>query len=59
MCVAIEKMRMDSRLESEIKGAVKACKNFNLSVQKTVQYLIDNLNLSVQEAEEGVRKSWI
>jgi len=45
--------------EGEIKGAVKACKNFNLSFQETVQYLIDNFNLSLQEAEENVEKHWI
>lgn len=45
--------------EGEIRGAVKACKNFNLSFQETVQYLIDNFNLSLQEAEEDVEKHWI
>ncbi len=33
--------------EGEIKGAVKTYKNFNLSFQETVQYLIDNFNLSL------------
>ena len=44
--------------EGEIKGAVRACKNFNLSFQETVQYLIDNLNLTLQEAEDNVNLHW-
>ncbi len=50
--------RLEGRAEGEIRGAVQACKNFNLSFQETIQYLIDNLNLSLQEAEENVKKNW-
>lgn len=44
--------------EGEMKGAVQACKNFNLSFQETVQYLIDNFNLTLQEAEDNVNIHW-
>ena len=44
--------------EGVIQGAVQACKNFNLSFQETVQYLIDNLNLTLQEAEDNVNLHW-
>ena len=44
--------------DGKIKGTVQTCKNFNLSFEKTVQYLIDNFNLSLQEAEEAVKKNW-
>ena len=44
--------------DGEIKGAVRTCKNFNLSFQETVQYLIDNFNLTLQEAEYNVNLHW-
>lgn len=46
------------RAEGEIQGAVRACKKFNLSLQETVQYLIDSLNLNLQEAEKNANKYW-
>jgi len=46
------------RAEGEIQGAVRACKKFNLSFQETVQYLVDSLNLNLQEAEENANKYW-
>ncbi|MDE7053118.1 MAG: hypothetical protein K2O92_09370 [Lachnospiraceae bacterium] len=62
MCVAIEEMRMDSKLEGEvegeIKGAVKTCQNFNMPLQETIQYIFDNYNLSLKESEEKVMKYW-
>lgn len=44
--------------EGVIQGAVQTCKNFNLSFQETVQYLIDNFNLTLQEAEDNVNLHW-
>lgn len=44
--------------EGVIQGAVQACKNFNLSFQETVQYLIDNFSLTFQEAEDDVTRYW-
>lgn len=44
--------------EGEMKGAVQACKNFNLSFQETVLYLMDNFNLTLQEAEDNVNMHW-
>ena len=49
---------VDGMAEGEIKGAILACKNFNLSFQGTVQYLIDNFNLSSYEAEDDVNRYW-
>ena len=46
------------RAEGEIQGAVRACKKFNLSFQETVHYLVDSLNLNLQEAEENANKYW-
>ncbi len=45
-------------IEGRIEGAVNTCENLNLSVQETVQYLIDNFDLSLQEAKETVEKHW-
>lgn len=58
MCAAIEEMRIDSRLEGEVKGAVETCKRFNMSLQETVQYIADNYSLSLQESEEKVTSYW-
>ena len=44
--------------DGRAEGAVQTCKNFNLSFQETVQYLIDNFNLTLQEAEENVNRHW-
>jgi len=46
------------RTAGRTEGAVQACKKFNLSLQETVQYLIDNLNLTLHEAEENANKYW-
>lgn len=52
MCVALEEMRMDS----EIKGAVETCRNFNKTLEETIQYISDNF--TDQQAEEEVKKYW-
>ena len=54
----VEAGRAAGRAEGEIQGAVRACKKFNLSFQETVQYLLDSLNLNLQEAEENANKYW-
>ena len=56
MCLAIDEMRNESRLEGEIMGAVKTCKNFNMTLEETIQYISDNF--TVQCAEEEVKKYW-
>jgi len=58
MCVAIEEMRMDSRLEGELEGTVKTCKKLKMSQQETIEYLIDNYSLSLQESGEKVHEYW-
>ncbi len=62
MCVAIEEMIMDSRIEGEvegeIKGAVKTYKEVGFSLQETIQRIAGNYNLSIQESEEKVMKYW-
>ncbi len=54
MCVAIEEMRMDSKLG----GSVKTYKEVGFSLQETIQRIADNYNLSIQESEEKVMKYW-
>lgn len=54
MCVALEEMRMDSKIE----GAVETCRNFNMTLQKTIQYISDHFAISMQRAEEEVKKYW-
>lgn len=54
MCAALEEMRMDS----EIKGAVETCKNFNMTLPKTIQYISNHFAVSLQQAEEEVNKYW-
>lgn len=58
MCLAIEEMRMDSKREGEIKGAVETCKNFNMTLEKTIQYISDHFDVSLQQAEDEVKKYW-
>ncbi len=50
--------REEGIAEGVIQGAVRTCKNFNLSFQETVQYLMDNFDLSSYEAEEDVHRYW-
>ena len=54
MCVALEEMRT----ESEIKGAVETCKNFNMTFEKTIRYISDHFDVSLQQAEDEVKKYW-
>lgn len=56
MCLAIEEMRNESRLEGEIMGAVETCRNFNMTLEEIIQYISDNF--TVQQAEEEVKKYW-
>ena len=57
MCLAIEEMRNESRLEGEIKGAVETCKNFNKTLEETIQYISDNF--TVQQAEEEIGRAHV
>lgn len=58
MCLALEEMRMDSRIEGKIEGAVETCRNFNMTLEKTIQYISDHFTISIQQAEEEVKKYW-
>lgn len=58
MCLAIEEMRNESRLEGEIMGAVKTYREVGFSLQETVQRIAENYNFSRQQAEEKVKKYW-
>ena len=70
MCLAIEEMRRDSRIEGiqeglqegrmegELKGTVKTCKQFHLSLQETIQYIAEHFSFSLSEAKEKVAKYW-
>lgn len=58
MCVAIEEMRMDSRLEGEIEGAVKTYKEVGFSLQDTIRRISDNHDLSMEESKDKVTKYW-
>ena len=50
--------RAEGMAEGEIKGAIQVCKNFQLSFQETVQYLMDIFHLPLFEAEEDVNRYW-
>lgn len=70
VCAAIEKMKMDSRIEGriegkiegkmegEIKGSVETYKEVAFSLQDTIQRVAAKFDLSLQKSEEEVRKYW-
>jgi len=58
MCVALEEMRTESRLEGKIEGAVETCKKFNVPLQETIQHIAEKFGFSMQQAEEEVNKYW-
>jgi len=62
MCLAIEEMRNDSKLEGklegEIKGTVETFKEVGFSLQETIQCISDKFNLSLHQAEEKTRNYW-
>ncbi len=62
MCLAIEEMRMDSKREGiregEIKGAVETYQEVGISLQETSRRISVKFNLSLQQAEEEVKKYW-
>ena len=58
MCLAIEEMRMDSKREGEIKGAVETYQEVGISLQETSRRVSVKFNLPLQRAEEEVKKYW-
>lgn len=62
VCAAIEEMKMDSRIkgkmEGKIEGSVEAYREFNCSLQDTIERVAEKFSLSLQKAEEEVRKYW-
>ena len=58
MCLAIEEMRMDSKREGEIKGAVETYQEVGISLQETSRRVSVKFNLPLQLAEDKVKKYW-
>lgn len=62
MCVALEEMRMDSRIEGiregEIKGVVETYQEVGYSLQETCMRVSKKFNLPLQRAEEESKKYW-
>ena len=58
VCMALEEMKMDSKIEGEIKGSVETYKEFHCSLQDTVQRIAEKFSLSLQKSEEEVEKYW-
>lgn len=54
MCMALEEMKIDS----EIKGSVETYREVDFSLQDTVKRIAEKFSLSLQKAEEEVRKYW-
>ena len=58
MCLALEEMRMDSKREGEIKGAVETYQEVGISLQETSRRVSVKFNLPLQLAEDKVKKYW-
>lgn len=66
VCAAIQEMvadgklegKREGKLEGEMKGTVETCREFNISLQDTVRRIADKFSLSLQRAEEEVKKYW-
>jgi len=62
LCLAIEEMRNDSKLEGklegEIKGTVETFKEVGFSLQETIQRIADKFNLTLHQAEEKTKNYW-
>ena len=58
VCAAIEEIKLDSRIEGEIKGSVETYKEVHFSLQETIQRVAEKFSLSLQMSEEEVRKYW-
>lgn len=54
MCLAIQQMRE----ESEIKGAVEACKDLEVSLADTIKRIAERFHLSESESNEAVKQYW-
>lgn len=54
MCIALQEMVMDGKIE----GAVEMCKEFNISLQDTIQRIAEKFDLPLQKSEEEVKKYW-
>lgn len=58
VCIALEEMRMDSRIEGERKGSVETYREVNFSQQEIIQRLAEKFGFSLQRSEEEVDKYW-
>ncbi len=58
VCAAIEEMKMDSRIEGEIKGSVETYREVGFSLQDTIKRVAGKFSFSLQKSEEEVRKYW-
>lgn len=62
VCAALEEMKMDSERKGEkrgeIKGSVETYKELQCSIQDTIQRIAGKFSLSLQKAEEEVKKYW-
>lgn len=54
MCLAIQQMRE----ESEIKGAVEAYKDLEVSLADTIKRIAEKFHLSESESSEAVKQYW-
>lgn len=54
MCVALEEMKMDSKLE----GSVETYREVGFSLQETIQRIAEKFSLSLQKSEAEVKKYW-
>lgn len=54
LCVALEEMKMDSKLE----GSVETYREVGFSLQETIQRIAEKFSLSLQKLEEEVKKYW-
>lgn len=62
VCTALEEMKMDSERKGErkgeIKGSVETYKEFQCSLEDTIQRIAEKFSLSLQKSEEEVKKYW-
>lgn len=58
MCIAIQEIKEEGRLEGEIIGAIRTYKKMGVSLEDTRKYLMDEYQKDEKEMDETLRLYW-
>lgn len=58
MCIVIQEIKEDGRLEGEIIGIIRSDKRHRIPLEDTRRFLIEEYQKSEEEADELIKEYW-